>query len=216
MLGLSEAATRRPSREITMAEFWKSIQDKLGKATPAIPEPLTFRERLEREQERQREQIKRQASVGTNSPLAPGESVADANLQDKRVLISMLGWKLDIKKETGEITTNPAKVEGFWLGVKRYWRFARNEDEHDELSWKLHYYRTCIHCKAQIPTIELGDYLEIKGAAEKMMTEGQEVLVVKSTARLAAYLNDLDAGKPDAHCPRMCPKCRKLIKGGTL
>ena len=199
-----------------MSQWWKSIQDKLGRATPGILQPLSLRERLEQEQARQRRQEKLSANRGPDATLSPGESMTEAEAQNKRVLLSLLGWKLEVKKDISELSGNPSKVDGYWFGVKRYWRFARNENEQDELSWKLHFYKPCTHCRALFPTIELGDYMEIKIAAEKMMLEGQEVLITKSTARLASYLNDLEAGRPDPHCPRMCPACRKLIKGGTI
>ncbi len=197
---------------------WKSLQDKLGKPTEVIPTPPTFRERLEQEQERQLEQEKRARAVhgAGRLPLKPGESPEEASVEDKRVLASMLGWKLDIKQDYRTFETNPAKVDGYWFGVKRYWKFGRSENEEDELSYKLHFFRKCENCRTLFPTIELGDYLEVKEANRKIIEEGVEVFVAKSTARLAAYLNDLEKGKSDPFCPRMCPACRKLIKGGTL
>ena len=199
-----------------MSEFWKSLQDKLGKPAVEAAKPLSFREKLELEQSRQREQEKRALAVNrAGMPLKPGESIAEASDEDKRMLSSMLGWKLDIKVDFRTLTTNPAKVDGYWFGVKRYWKFGRSEGEEDELSYKLHFYRKCDHCRALVPTIELGDYLEVKEAGRKMIEDGVEVPVAKSTARLAAYLNDLDKGKADPYCPRMCPSCKKLIKGGT-
>jgi len=200
-----------------MSQWLKTIQDKLGKATPAEPKQVSFRERIEQEQERQRDQMKmvnqRRGGGGT---LMPGESAEAASLEDRRVLASLLSWKLDIKADYNEFNGNPAKIDGYWFGVKRYWKFARQEGEEEELSYKLHFYRRCDQCRALVPTIELGDYLEIKEATRKQTLEGQNVTVHKSTARLASYLNDLDSGRIDPYCPRMCPSCKKLIKGGTL
>jgi hypothetical protein len=200
-----------------MSQWLKSIQDKLGKATPDEPKPVSFRERIEEEQERQREQqkIAMQRRTGNRTPMM-GHSAESATVEDKRVLATMLSWKLDIKADYNTFAGNPAKIDGYWFGVKRYWKFARHEGEEEEQSYKLHFYRRCDHCRALVPTIELGDYLEIKEAARRQAIEGEEVTVTKSTTRLAAYLNDLDSGRSDPFCPRMCPSCKKLIKGGTL
>jgi hypothetical protein len=204
----------------TVGEWWRSITERLNKLHPEAEggpaPPVSLRDRLEHEKERLREEAERQEKAEPGQTLAPGESREEAELQDRRVLIALLGWKLDVRFEPGQFpTTNPAKVEGYWFGVRRYWRYARAEGEEDRIGWKLFFHRVCPNCKALVPTLELGDYAEVDAAAAKMMVGG-EAQVGKSTHRLASYLNDLEAGRPDPHCPRLCPGCRKLMKGGTL
>lgn len=200
-----------------MAEWWRSITDKIGKLSDseAVAPPATLRERLEREKEKLKMESE-QSRHGAVEARAPGETREDAEVQDRRVLIALLGWKLDARFEPGKHpTSNPSKVDGYWFGVRRYWQPARKAGEYDQIGWKLFFHRVCPHCKALVPTIELGDYAEVGEATARSMV-GEDVEVPKSTARLAAYLNDLEAGRPDMYCPRQCPACRKLIKGGTL
>ena len=199
-----------------MSEWWKSLSGKFNLLTPPTEatETLSLRDRLEREKDRQRIEARQRAS-GEADTLAPGESIEQAQIQDIRALCSLLGWKLGVKTEPSELTGNPSKVDGYWFGVKRYWDFATAEGQEDQISWKLHFFKPCNHCRTLVPTIELGDFAEVRHATERMM-DGEEIQVARATSRLAGYLNDMEAGRPDLYCPRICPSCRKLIKGGTL
>jgi hypothetical protein len=122
----------------------------------------------------------------------------------------LLAWKLDVHVEN--LTENPALIDELWFGVKRYLGPPLVEDGPYEIYWKLHFYRTCPHCKNILPTIELGDSAEVNAACQQAML-GQEVFVPKATKKLAAYLEEIDRGAMDAHMSRYCPHCRKPIKG---
>lgn len=173
---------------------------------------LSLRDRLEQEQVRLREEQERARRTGGNTPehRLPGETDDQANRQDCAALATLLKWKLDVKVEN--LDQNPAKVDGYWFGVRRYLGPPVEPDGPNEILYKLYTYRPCIHCKHLIPTLELGDDVETRAAAKQMML-GQPVSVTKSTEKLAAYLNEVAGGRLDPHLPRFCPACRKPIKG---
>lgn len=188
-----------------MTEWIKSITGLLNKKEPG---EITLRDRIEAEQRRLHEQ-----TTVTKS----GRTISDEQTikkDDLKALQMLLAWKLDVHRDN--LTENPAKVDGLLLGVKRYFRTAKGTSA-AEVSWKLFVYRLCPNpnCKHQIPTLELGDHAEITDAVEQMAT-GKDAEVGKSTTRLARYIADVEANKPDPFCPRFCPQCRKAIRGGTL
>ena len=185
-----------------MAEWLKNIADKMKKPS----EETTLRDRLDAEQRRQREATQR---TGSGLTIAQEQEV---NKEDLKALTTLLAWKLDVRKDN--LLANPAKVDGLWLGVSRYFRRGEGENPDPVISWKLYLFRACPHCKHLIQNIPLGDLEEITNAVEQTI-HGKETPVGKSTARLAAHLADIEANKPDPYCPRFCPQCRKAIRGGT-
>lgn len=193
-----------------MAEWWKSLSEVFTKGQDT--RPLSLKERLEVEQRRMRETEERQRRTHSHEPQirASGETDAQAKTQDCQALATLLGWKLDTKIE--HLTENPANIDGYWFGVRRYLGPPTETGGDNEILWKLYLFRPCTHCKFLIYTLELGDYTEVKEAVTKMMT-GERPHVPKATERLAAYLNEVGTGKFDPHMPRFCPACRKPIKG---
>lgn len=187
-----------------MSEWLKSITGLLVKKEPG---ETTLRDRIEAEQRRLREATERNAS---------GRTVAEEQIllhEDLKALQMLLAWKLDVKAEN--LLANPAKVDGLWFGVKRYFREGKGENAAPMVSWKLYVHRVCPNCKHAIPTLELGDHAEVTEAVEQM-AHGKETEVSKSTTRLARYIADVEANHPDPYCPRFCPQCRKPIRGGTI
>lgn len=192
-----------------MAEWWKSFTDAFGSKDPAA-KPASLRDRLEQEKVRLRE-TEKQRRMGDHR--RPGESEDQAMKQDAKALATLLGWKLDVRVE--DLDVNPARIDGYWFGVKRYVVESETPDDPNrpyDISYKLFLYRPCSHCRFLIPTIELGDYSEIVEAA-KRMTRGEDPGVGKSTAAMAKYLAETEGDRLDPYLPRFCPKCRKLIKG---
>jgi hypothetical protein len=192
-----------------MTEWLKSFTD-VFKA-PQNSKALSLKERLEQEQGRLKEEEERLRKAGPRGEhRMPGETDAQANKQDCTALATLLRWKLDVKVEN--LDQNPARVDGYWFGVRRYFGPPLEPDGPNEVLWKLHIYRPCMHCKHLIPTMELGDSAETKVATQQMM-RGETVTIAKSTEKLAAYLNEVEKGRLDTHMPRFCPSCRKPIKG---
>jgi hypothetical protein len=189
-----------------MAEWWKALRESLKTENPK--QSLSLRERLDKEKEHLRKDRERHYS--TTEHRKPGESDEQAEIEDIRALTLLLGWKLDVHVEG--LNENPALIDDLWFGVKRYLGPPLEPDGPYEIYWKLHFFRTCPHCKKLIPTIELGDSAEIVAASKGSML-GQEVLVPKSTKRLAAYLEELDRGAMDPYMSRYCTYCRKPVKG---
>jgi hypothetical protein len=189
-----------------MAEWWKKISESLKVESPRQNQSL--RDRLDREKEHLRKDRERHYSQTEHR--RAGESDEQARMEDARALAHLLGWKLDVHVEG--LTDNPALIDDLWFGVKRYLGPPIEEDGPYEIYWKLHFFRTCPHCKNLIPTLELGDSAEIVEASKKSML-GQDILVPKATKKLAAYLEELDRGAMDPYMSRYCPHCRKPIKG---
>jgi hypothetical protein len=186
-----------------MPEWLKNISGLLGKKESGT---VTLRDRLDAEQRRLRESTELSSSGRTL------EEERHIQQEDVEALKKLLAWKLDVKAD--HLLANPAKVDGIWFQVRRYFRAGENGSG-SVPSWTLHSCRVCPGCKTRIPTIILGDYAEIADAVERIAT-GKGGEVTKSTPRLAAYLADVEANRPDPYCPRFCPECHKPIRGGTL
>ena len=208
-----------------MAEWWKNITDALARPSDAAASrnhTATLKERLDREKVKLREQElqNRARSMGgpNAAPFGGPDASEAAQQEDLRALRALLGWKLGVTPK--DLPGNPSKIDGYWFGVRRYITEKPLDDPARdgasyEPCWKLHFFRQCPQCRFLFPTLELGDYSEALEAAKEMMA-GKEAEVSRSTEKLAVYLNALESGKPDEHCPRYCPSCRKLIRGGTL
>lgn len=211
-----------------MSDWWKAFSTALGKEGSAAegqqqPAP-GLRGRLEQELERLRgeEKFRRQAAAETSAGGIAAGGARDGRYrgedgqqmlhEDLRALTTLLRWKLDVEAAPER---NPARVDGLYFGVQR--RPLRDDDGHvtQEVTWRLYLYRPCPHCKFLIPTIDLGDHREVMEAV-KQETAGNAVQIIRSTEHLAGYLHDIQRGRPDQYYPRLCPSCRKLLKGGTL
>src|SRR5688500_16505933 len=118
-----------------MTEWLKTITEKLKKPS----EEITLRDRLETEQRRQRE-----ATLRTASGLTLAQEQA-TNKEDLKALATLLAWKQDVRKDN--FVANPAKVDGLWFGVSRYFRHGEGEDPDAVISWKMYLFRPCPHCK---------------------------------------------------------------------
>lgn len=207
-----------------MAEWWKNLTDALARPSDEAAgrqRSTTLKERVDREKEKLREQEMRTESRSRNGVVYGGGGTVrdpgEAELQeDLHALRALVGWKLGVQVK--DIAGNPSKIDGYWFGVRRYIKekpaSKNGGDSGYEPCWTLHFFRQCPSCKFLFPTLELGNYSEALEAATAMMA-GKDAEVSRSTEKLAAYLNDREAGRPDEFCPRQCPSCRKLIRGGT-
>jgi hypothetical protein len=128
-----------------MTEWLKTITEKLKKPS----EEITLRDRLEAEQRRQREATQRAASGLT---LAQEQAT---NKEDLKALTTLLAWKLDVRKDN--FLANPAKVDGLWFGVSRYFRRGVGENPIPSSAGNCICFRPCPHCKHLIQNIPLGD-----------------------------------------------------------
>lgn len=193
-----------------MADLFKTLAQAFRKVEHPEKRPKTLKERLAEEQDRLREEEARWRTGGQNAPRMPGETEAGARLEDCRALMTMLRWKMDVYLEN--VNENPVNVDGYLFGVQRYVTDSEDDEKAYDICWKLFVFRPCTHCKALIPTLELGDYSEVL-AAGKQIALGQDAYVAKSTGKLASYLNEIEGGRYDPHLPRVCPKCHNLLKG---
>ena len=192
-----------------MGEWWKQITAALGRPDdPAAQrdEAATLKAQLNRE--------KQKLKTGSAKTGAKTGAEEAAWQEDLRALRSLLGWKLGVTVK--DLTGNPSKVDGYWFGVEPYVKDTKDAaGQRDyERSWKLFFFRQCPQCRHLFATLELGDYSEAIQATQNLMA-GEDAGVGRSTEKLAAYLNDLEQGKPDEFCPRHCPNCHKLLRGGT-
>ncbi len=195
-----------------MADWIKNLSSVFSRTTDESlvrERTESFKDRLDREKASLREQEARRFQNGGNTQTAGPDTDEAARQEDLRALRALLGWKLGI--QTGDVVGNPSKVDGYWFGVRRY---VKEKAGGYETCWTLHFFRQCPHCRFLFPTLELGDYAEALQAAQNMM-DGKDAIVSRSTQKLAAYLNVLESGGADEYCPRLCPSCRKLIRGGT-
>ncbi|GAB4454865.1 MAG: hypothetical protein OHK0029_10070 [Armatimonadaceae bacterium] len=192
-----------------MAEWWKALAETFRKVDHP-KKNLSLKERLEEERNRLREEEEKWKRGGGNEPHPNYAVDARIRQEDARALATLIGWKLDVHLE--EVTENPVNVDGYWFGVQRYVSAPEEEDGPYVTYWKLFVFRPCTQCKFLIPTLELGDYIEVV-AATKQMALGQDAYVPKSTQKLAQYLNEIEGGRFDPHLPRVCPHCRSLLKG---
>jgi hypothetical protein len=193
-----------------MADLFKTLAQAFRKVEHPEKKPQTLRERLGAEQERLKAEEERWRSGGGQALRLPGETEAGARVEDCRALTTLLRWKMDVYLEN--VTENPVNVDGYFFGVQRYVTDSEDDEQAYDIRWKLSVFRPCTHCKALIPTLELGDYSEVV-AAGKQVALGQDAYVPKSTAKLAAYLNEIEGGRYDPHLPRVCPRCHNLLKG---
>ena len=192
-----------------MSDWWKNI-------TAVFARPGDEREQREQaaslrgQLDREKQKLRAVNASGTSK----NAQEAAAWQEELRVLRSLVGWKLGVQVK--DLAGNPSKIDGYWFGVQPYVRDTVDSNGGRDFarSWKLYFFRQCPQCRHLFPTLELGDYAEAEAATQNLMA-GEEAGVVRSTEKLAAYLNDLEQNKPDEHCPRHCPNCSKLLRGGT-